>query len=143
MNNFAICITAGLAFLVIGPILWWALNYMTDNAPEPHDQVKGGFMQESGLYKGPRGIMDAAALAESHRSGRQRWQTGRVVLEDKDINEQTVYFAQWLVDNARNFPDWGLRVDNRLSDSPQEVHKRANRQEKPIPVDWDKKKVKR
>ena len=105
--------------------LWYALAYMSDNAPEPHDQIKGGFLQESRLYKGPRGIMAAAALAESHRSGRERWRTGMVVLRDNDMGDYGVsVHAQWLVDNERNFPRWGIRIDNRLSDSPRNVHKR-------------------
>ena len=109
--------------------LWYALAYMSDNAPEPHDQIKGGFLQESRLYKGPRGIMAAAALAESHRSGRERWRTGRVILTDKDMGDQDIAIhAQWLVDNTHSFPAWGIRIDNRLSDSPRNVNKRLFRE---------------
>src|SRR3990167_4200899 len=110
--------------------LWYALAYMSDNAPEPHDQIKGGFLQESRLYKGPHGIMAAAALAESHRSGRERWRTGRVVLTDKDMGDQDIAIhAQYLVDNVHNFPAWGIRVENRLSRSPREMHKLLIREE--------------
>ena len=122
--------TVGLAAIIIGPILWKALAYMSENAPEPHDQVKGGFLQESRLYKGPRGIMAAAALAESHSSGRERWRTGRVVLTDKDMADQDVAIhAQYLVDNAHSFPVWGIRIENRLSRSPREMHKLLIREE--------------
>src|SRR3990167_6687841 len=116
--------TVGLAALIIGPILWKALAYMEENSSEPHDQIKGGFLQESRLYKGPRGIMAAAALAESHRSGRERWRTGMVVLRDNDMGDYGVsVHAQWLVDNERNFPRWGIRVENRMSRSPRQMHK--------------------
>jgi len=60
--------------------------------------------------------------------------------------------SQWLVDNERNLPDWGIKIDNRLTDSPREVHKRHFREahrnyreipkydeEKPVEVDWSKK----
>jgi len=117
--------TVGLAALVIGPILWKALAHMEQNSPEPHDQIKGGFLQESRLYKGPSGIMASAALAESHRSGRERWRTGRVILTDNDMGDYGVsVHAQWMVDNMHSFPAWGIRIDNRLSDSPRNVHKR-------------------
>ena len=105
--------------------LWYALAYMSDNAPEPHDEVKGGFAKEVREYSGPHGIMEAAALAESHRSGRERWRTGTVVLRDNDMGDFFVSVnAQWLVDNERNFPRWGIRIDNRLSDSPRNVNNR-------------------
>ena len=128
MSDYTACFIGLIAFAVVGLVLWLALIHMDENAPEPHDQVKGGFLQESRLYKGPRGIMAAAALAESHRSGRERWQTGRIILTDKDIDEYTVHHAQWLVDNTDNFPDWGIRIDNRLSDSPREVYRRLFRE---------------
>jgi len=105
--------------------LWYALAYMSDNAPEPHDEIKGGFAKEVREYSGPRGIVAAAALAESHRSGRERWRTGRVVLTDNDMGDYGVsVHAQWLVEHAHSFPAWGIRIDNRLSDSPRNVHKR-------------------
>jgi hypothetical protein len=124
MSDYTACFIGLIAFAVVGRVLWLALIHMEQNSPEPHDQIKGGFLQESRLYKGPRGIMAAAALAESHRSGRERWRAGRVILTDKDIDEYTVHHAQWLVDNTHDFPEWGIRVDNRLSDSPREVYKR-------------------
>ena len=110
--------------------LWYALAYMSDNAPEPHDEVKGGFAKEVREYSGPHGIMEAAALAESHRSGRERWRTGRVILTDNDMGDYGVaVHAQYLVDNVHNFPSWGIRVENRLSRSPREMHKLLIREE--------------
>src|SRR3990167_7427741 len=96
-NIPALACTVALVTIVGGPILAWVLRYMEQNSPEPHDQIKGGFFQESRLYKGPRGIMEAAALAESHRSGRERWQTGRVILTDNDMGDYGVsVHAQWM-----------------------------------------------
>ena len=129
-NIPALACTVALVIIVGGPILAWVLRYMEQNSPEPHDQIKGGFLQESRLYKGPRGIMAAAALAESHRSGRERWRTGQVILTDKDMGNQDIAIhAQYLVDNVHNFPSWGIRVENRLSRSPLEMHKLLIREE--------------
>src|SRR3990172_4369783 len=109
MSDYTACFIGLIAFAVVGLVLWLALIHMEENAVEPHDQIKGGFLQESRLYKGPRGIMAAAALAESHRSGRERWRTGMVVLRDNDMGDYGVsVHAQWLVDNERNFPRWGI-----------------------------------
>jgi len=128
MSDYTVLFLGLIALAVIGRVLWLALIYMEENAPEPHDEVKGGFAKEVREYSGPHGIVAAAALAESHRSGRELWRTGRVILTDKDIDEYTVHHAQWLVDNTDNFPDWGIRIDNRLSDSPREVYKRLFRE---------------
>ena len=128
-NIPALACAVALIIIVGGPILAWVLRYMEQNSPEPHDQIKGGFFQESRLYKGPRGIMEAAALAESHRSGRERWQTGRVILTDNDMGDYGVsVHAQWMVDNTHSFPAWGIRIDNRLSDSPRNVNKKLFRE---------------
>ena len=124
MSDYTVLFLGLIALAVIGRVLWLALIYMEENAQEPHDEVKGGFAKEVREYSGPHSIMEAAALAESHRSGRERWRTGMVVLRDNDMGDYGVsVHAQWLVDNERNFPRWGIRVENRLSRSPRQMHK--------------------
>src|SRR3990167_6350595 len=129
MSDYTVLFLGLIAMAVIGRVLWLALIHMENSAPEPHDEVKGGFAKEVREYSGPHGIVAAAALAESHSSGRERWRTGRVILTDNDMGDYGVsVHAQWLVDNAHSFPAWGIRIDNRLTDSPNNVNKKLFRE---------------
>jgi len=46
MSDYTVLFLGLIALAVIGRVLWLALIYMEENAPEPHDEVKGGFAKE-------------------------------------------------------------------------------------------------